>query len=230
MFHKSNYHMNTKLLFATGLCSAFLLSFTLKENCLTPEKQTQEILNIEQFHAAEKFMLDPKKCSIEWIGRGVGKQHNGTVNITTGSIFIDTKQITSIYAFMDMKTIKCADLKDAGFNKQLTDHLKSVDFFNISKYPSSTFKLKKATRLDVPEGQVNYTIVGDLTMHGITKSIEFPATVIFGKKKVSATGAITIDRTEWDVKYNSGNYFKELGDKLIEDKIELKMILEGNIQ
>jgi hypothetical protein len=118
--------MNKKLLFATGLCSILLLSFAAKDKTLENKNESNDVLDIEQFHAAEKFMLDPKKCSIEWVGKGVGKQHNGTVNITTGSIFIDTKQITSIYAFMDMKTIKCADLKDAGFNKQLTDHLKSA--------------------------------------------------------------------------------------------------------
>jgi polyisoprenoid-binding protein YceI len=222
--------MNKKALLVTGLCSAILFSFTLRQQDVSNTKQTEDITEAKHTAAAEKFMLDPKKCRVEWVGKGVGKQHNGTVDITTGSIFIDTKQITSIYAFMDMKTIKCADIKDAGFNKQLTDHLKSADFFNISKYPSATFKLKKATRLDVPEGQVNYTIVGDLAMHGITKSIEFPATVIFGKKKVTATAAVTIDRTEWEVKYNSGNYFKELGDKLIEDKMDLKLILEGNVQ
>ncbi len=222
--------MTKKILLATGICSALLFSFSPREQeKLSPEPHG-DITTHHHTHAPEKFMLDPKKCKVEWVGKGVGKQHNGTVDITTGSIFIDTKQITSIYAFMDMKTIKCADIKDPGFNKQLTDHLKSADFFNISKYPSATFKLKKATRLDVPEGQANYTIVGDLAMHGITKPIEFPATVVFGKKKVTATAALTIDRTEWDVKYNSGNYFKELGDKLIEDKIDLKLILEGNVQ
>jgi len=221
--------MTKKILLATGLCSVLLFSFTKKDDTTSSEK-TNDLMDIQNFNAVEKFMLDPKKSKVEWTAKGVGKQHNGTVDITTGSIFIDTKQITSIYAFMDMKTIKNADIKDPGFNKQLTDHLKSADFFNISKYPSATFKLKKATRLDVPEGQVNYTIVGDLNMHGITKSVEFPATVIFGKKKVTATALLTIDRTQWEVKYNSGNYFQDLGDKLIEDKIDLKLILEGNVQ
>lgn len=222
--------MKKKILLATGLCSILLFSFTQKETIAPNSDKSFDLTGIQQSNAVEKFMLDPKKCKVEWTAKGVGKQHNGTVDITTGSIFIDTKQITNIYAFMDMKTIRNADIKDAGFNKQLTDHLKSADFFNISKYPSATFKLKKATRLDVPEGQVNYTIVGDLAMHGITKSVEFPATVIMGKKKVTATALVTIDRTQWEVKYNSGNYFQDLGDKLIEDKIDLKLILEGNLQ
>jgi polyisoprenoid-binding protein YceI len=217
------------LLTVAGLSSVMLLSFTGNFNTSTDET-TEGITESESVNAPEKFMLDPEKCKLEWTCKGVGKQHNGTITISTGSIVVDTKQITSIYTYIDMKTIKDQDIKDAGFNKQLTDHLKSADFFNISKFPSATFKMTKATRLDVPEGQVNYTIVGDLMIKGITKSVEFPATVIFGKKKINANATLSIDRTQWDIKYNSGNFFQDLGDKLIEDKIDIKIALEGVVK
>jgi polyisoprenoid-binding protein YceI len=204
--------MIRKFLFVTIVVSSILFSFTNKQQ------------------AADTYLLDTKKSKIEWVGKGVGKQHNGTIDISTGNIMVDTKQITGIYAMIDMKTIKCTDIKDEGFNKKLVDHLKNEDFFNIQKYPTATFKMTKATRLEVPEGQINYTISGNLTMRGITKPIEFPALVTFSKNKVTAKADITFDRTQWGITFNSGNYYKEIKDKMIEDNISLKIYLEANVK
>jgi polyisoprenoid-binding protein YceI len=173
--------------------------------------------------APETFKLNPKKSTLQWVGKGVGKQHNGTVAYGSGTMVVDTKQIKSGFFYIDMKSIKCEDLKDEGFNKQLIDHLKSPDFFNVMKHNDATFKITKATRLDVPDGQQNYQIVGDLKIKNITKTIEFPATVTFAKKAITMVADVTIDRTKWQVNYNSGNIFKEVGDKMIEDNIDLKM-------
>lgn len=175
--------------------------------------------------APETFKLNPKKSKLEWTCKGVGKQHNGTIDYGSGSIIVDTKQIKSGFVYVDMRTIKNLDIKDDGFNKQLIDHLKSPDFFNVMKFNDATFKITKATRLDVPEGQQNYQIVGELKIKNITKTVEFPATVMFAKKSVTVVANLQIDRTKWQVTYNSGNFFKDLGDKLIEDMVDLKMNL-----
>jgi polyisoprenoid-binding protein YceI len=224
--------MNKKVLLSlAGVGCVALFSFSLTKNNNTTQISSPFHVN-EALHstAAETFLMDSKKSNIEWVGRGVGKSHNGTVTISSGSIVVDTKQITSMFAYIDMKTIKDLDIKDEGFNKQLTDHLKSADLFNIAKYPQATFKLVKGTRLDVPEGQPNYKIVGDLNLHGVTQRLEFPATVVFAKKKVTATASVTIDRTKFGVTYNSGNYFKDLADNLIEDNIDIKINIDANIK
>ena len=150
--------MIKKVILATALCSTLLFSFTYKNAQSTSPLTTDAVETIQSTTVLpDVFLLDAKKCKITWVGKGVGKQHNGTIDISTGSISVDTKQIKSLYTFIDMKTIKCLDIKDEGFAKQLTDHLKGPDLFNIPKYPKAEFKLTKATRLDVPEGQVNYT-------------------------------------------------------------------------
>lgn len=173
--------------------------------------------------APDTYMVDVKKSTIDWACKGVGKEHVGTINFSNGSMVVDTKQIKSGFFYVDVRTMKNLDVKDEGFNKQLVDHLKSPDFFNVVKYPDATLKITQATRLDVPDGQQNYQIKADLKIKNITKPVEFPATVLFGKKDITVKADLTIDRTKWQINYNSGNYFKDLGDKLIEDNITLKV-------
>lgn len=201
-----------------------LSSFNFKED---DKKEVNESLEAQ---ATEVFMVDIKKSKLEWFAKGATKQHNGTVDFKSGNMQVDTKQIKTGFFYFDMKSIKNSDIKDEGFNKQLVDHLKGEDFFHATKFTQGTFKITKATRLDVPEGQQNYTIVGDLTLKGITKSIEFPALVSFSKKSVTTKAEVTIDRTLWSINYNSGNFFKDLGDKLIEDKVTLKFIVVADVK
>ncbi len=204
-------------------------SFTLKDR----EENLKEDDGVQETEAVtggEIYLLDPKKSKVDWAAVGATKQHNGTIDFKSGQLVIDTKQIKSGFFYIDMKSIKNADIKDAGFNKQLIDHLKGEDFFNVMKFGQSTFKITKATRLDVPAGQLNYELVGDLTMKGVTKSISFPALVNFSKSSITAKAETTIDRTQWGITYNSGNYFKELGDKLIEDNVKIKLYIEAEVK
>lgn len=222
--------MLKKLLVVAAVGSTLMFSFTLKEKDEEKNETPDEITEISESNGVEVFLLDASKCKMEWVGAGVGKKHNGTINIQSGNMQVDTKQIKSGFFYIDMKSIKDNDIKDDGFNKQLVDHLKSEEFFNSNKFTTSNFKITKATRLDVPEGQINYNIVGDLTIKGVAKSIEFPALVTFSKKKITAKADFSIDRTKWNITYNSGNFFKDLGDKLIEDKIDFKVYLEANVK
>lgn len=222
--------MIKKLLIISSLSGALLLSFTLKTNEETGLNNPEIITESEETNAAEVFLVDAKKSKLDWSGKGVGKQHNGTIDVQSGNLRIDTKQILGGFFYVDMKTIKNADVKDVGFNKQLVDHLKSDDFFNANKFTTANFKITKATRLDVPEGQINYDIVGDLTIKGVTKSVQFPALVTFAKKKITAKADFSIDRTLWGIKYNSGNFMKDLGDKLIEDNIDFKIYMEASVK
>ena len=223
--------MIKKITIVSAIVAGLMFSLSMK-NTQTAEAVyvADEVTETTETNAADVYILDAKKCKLDWAGKGASKQHVGTVDVKSGNLQVDTKQIKSGFFYIDMKTIKNTDVKDEGFNKQLVDHLKSDDFFNSNKFTQATFKITKATRLDVPEGQINYQIVGDLTIKGVTKSVEFPALVTFGKKKITAKADFSIDRTQWGVKYNSGNFFKDLGDKLIDDKIDFKVYLEANQQ
>lgn len=213
--------MKKKPLLVALFFSTFLIfSFNPKKNPV--DKKT--VLKVDS------YIVDIDKSKIHWTGTGVNKEHTGYVTIQSGSLLIDTKTITGGFFYINMKSITNTDVKDAGFKKNLEDHLKSQDFFFSAKFPTSTFKIIKTERLDVPEGQPNYKINGDLTIKGIKKNIDFMSTISYTKKAVKITGDIKIDRTQWDIKYNSGNFFKDLGDKLIEDEIVFKLDLHADMK
>ena len=99
--------------------------------------------------------------------------------------------------------------------------LKNEDFFNVETIPLSVITITKAIK-----GQDNnYHITADLTIKDITHSISFIANVEIKVLNYSATANIKIDRTKWDIIYKSGNFFKDLGDKIILDEIEFDVLL-----
>lgn len=223
--------IKNSLIFTLVAGGITLFSFMPKQSSVATEEQPETVLEAEAAGStAENYLLDPKKSKIDWSAKGATKQHNGSLEFKSGQMWIDTKQIKSGFFYVDMRTITNKDIKDAGFNKQLVDDLKSDNFFNTTKYPQSSFKITKAVRLDVPEGQINYNISGELTMKGVTKPVEFPALVSFSKNKATCKADLTIDRTKWGITYNSGNFFKDLGDKLIEDNFTLKIYIETEIK
>ena len=110
---------------------------------------------------------------------------------------------------------------------RIEGHLKSDDFFYVEKFPISTLKILEVIKNPSAEGDAedSYTVVANLTIKGITNIIEFVADININRNQFSATAKIKIDRTQWDIKYHSGNYVKDLGDKLILDEIEFDIAL-----
>ena len=110
---------------------------------------------------------------------------------------------------------------------RIEGHLKSDDFFYVEKFPISTLKILEVIKNPSTEGDAenSYTVVADLMIKGITNIIEFVADININRNQFSATAKIKIDRTQWDIKYHSGNYVKDLGDKLILDEIEFDISL-----
>jgi polyisoprenoid-binding protein YceI len=114
-------------------------------------------------------------------------------------------------------------LKDADGSARLETHLKSDDFFSVQKFPTSTFVISKIDS----KGGDQYVVKGNLTIKGITNEVEFPATIQIAKGQVSAQAKIVVDRTKFDIRYRSGNFFENLGDKVIDDNFEMTVDLVG---
>lgn len=164
------------------------------------------------------YSVDTKESNIEWLGEKVTGQHNGYVALKDGSFTFEDGQLTGGSFSVDMATITCEDLSGE-YKGKLEGHLKSDDFFGVEKYPTSTFAIKKA----VPQGPGKYKIIGDITIKGKTEEIQFPAELKEEDGKVTGTANITIDRSKFDVKYGSGSFFDDLGDKTIYDNFNLKV-------
>lgn len=110
--------------------------------------------------------------------------------------------------FSDAKIELTADVNTINTNSERRDgHLKSPDFFDAAKYPAITFKSTSFTKT----GDKTYKLVGDLTMHGVTKSVTLDATLTGtaagrdGKKIVAFKTTGTINRIDFGVgKSNPG--------------------------
>lgn len=160
--------------------------------------------------------VDVKKSNIHWVGKKVTGQHEGTVNFKEGVLIFKDKALAGGKFVVDMPTLKSTDL-EGEWAQKLDGHLKSDDFFSTEKFPTATLNFKTIAN----KGNNVYTVTADLTIKGITNSVSFDM-AINGKK---ATAKLIVDRTKFDIKYKSGSFFENLGDKTIYDDFELDVNL-----
>jgi polyisoprenoid-binding protein YceI len=167
-----------------------------------------------------KFNLNTGQSKIKWTGmKIIGSKHEGTIDIVKGTVDVDGDKLTGGYFVIDMNSIRDSDLGDEEFRQKLEGHLKSDDFFAAEKFPTATFKI-----VGVSENQVT----GELTIKGRTNSISFPAEIIYEGDVINARAAFHFDRTNWDIRFGSGKFFKGLGDNLIKDDIGIELDLVVN--
>lgn len=99
-------------------------------------------------------------------------------------------------------TVDAASL-DTGV-AQRDEHLRSPDFLNVAEYPTIEFRSTSIRR----SGDDRLHVVGDLTIRGVTKPVEFDATLngtgigMSGARKAAFTAEATIDRHDWDITWN----------------------------
>lgn len=161
--------------------------------------------------------VDTKASTFNWLGKKVTGEHNGTIGIQSGSLVVNGGKLQGGEFTIDMKSIKCLDLTDAGYNAKLIGHLTTPDFFDVAKYPTANLKIKKATS----KGNGNYDVTGDLTINGVTQPITFPAIVTVDTKGATATAKFEVDRTKFGSKYASKSFFDTIGDKMINDNFQV---------
>ena len=164
--------------------------------------------------------IDVNASTINWTGKKVTGEHNGTVKIKSGELKMEKGDLTGGSFVIDMTSITCSDLPEGPGNK-LVGHLSSDDFFGIDKHPTASLKITNVVK-DANAG--NFVVTADLTIKGITKPVEFVADV----KDHAATATISIERTQYGIKYSSGSFFDGLGDKMIYDNFDLSVKLVMN--
>jgi polyisoprenoid-binding protein YceI len=167
--------------------------------------------------AAPKVVnVNKSASSVAWLAKKVTGQHNGTIGISAGALNIDGKKLIGGNFTIDLKTIKVLDLTDPVSNQKLTGHLTSGDFFEVEKFPTAMFVITNVSGKQV---------TGNLTIKGITKSITFPADIKVKGGKLTAKANITIDRTDFNIRYGSQKFFESIGDKAIYDDFALTVSL-----
>jgi polyisoprenoid-binding protein YceI len=165
----------------------------------------------------EKYIkIDTKESVVTWKGSSVQGAHTGYVYISKGELMIENGQLMGGTVEVDMSTIEGDDHRS---DNNLINHLKDPDFFDVKKFPISTIAI---TKVELTNGE-DKEITGNLTIKGITNSVSFPAKLEVNEGIVNANGKLVIDRTKWDVRYNSGKFFANLADETISDSIEFNI-------
>ena len=167
--------------------------------------------------SAQTKKVDATKSSVNWVGKKVTGQHNGTVNLKDGALVFKGKKLTGGTFTVDMTSLTATDLQGE-YQGKLNGHLKSEDFFGTEKFPTSVLVFKKI----VAKSANVYTVTGDLTIKGKTNPITFD----LATTKDTASTSLKIDRTKYDIKYGSGSFFDNLGDKTISDDFDLAVALK----
>ncbi|WP_300436667.1 YceI family protein [Christiangramia sp.] len=164
-----------------------------------------------------KKEVDTEASIITWTGEKVTGSHNGTIKLESGHLMMENEKIVGGEFVMDMSSITVTDL--SGENKgKLEGHLKSEDFFGVKKHPTAKLVITSAAA----KGDGKYGIVGDLTI----KNETHPLTFDLEMNGDSANTHLTIDRSKYNVRYGSGSFFDNLGDKTIYDNFELDVNLK----
>ena len=171
----------------------------------------------------ETFKISPEKSTIEWLGEKVTGAHSGYINLQSAFFLIEDEKFVGGEFIIDMNSIKCTDIENRTYASKLEEHLKDPDFFNSSEYPTSNFKISNI----IFDG-TSYMITGNITIKEITQQITFPAKFENDGDIFHANATLKIDRTKHDIKYGSGSFFDDLGNRMIYDEFTLKIHLQGS--
>ncbi len=161
--------------------------------------------------------INVKESTITWTGKKVLGQHNGTIQLKSGTLEMEGDKLIGGQFTVDMSTITVTDLKSGEGKEKLEGHLNSADFFDTATYPEATFVITEA----VPSGN-GYSVVGDLTIKGHTESVKINMNIA----NDTASTTFDVDRTKYGVRYGSASFFDNLKDNAISDNFELAVTLK----
>ena len=165
------------------------------------------------------------ESELKWIGKELSTDtHIGTLVLKKGKIDVNANGFIHGEVEIDMTTITVSDMQGK-WGKKLEGHLKSSDFFGVEKYPN-TFITFQSDENPIKNNQINLT--GELTIKDITHPITFTAELLDIKPSIIAKANLSFDRSKYDVRFRSGKFFENLGDKLILDDIEVDVLLVTN--
>lgn len=168
------------------------------------------------------YTVDTGNSNLRWTGRKVTGSHYGTVKLASGRLVLDESgNIVRGEFDIDLETISVEDIKDPEDNLKLTNHLKDDDFFGVQNHRFAKFVIRNATK----ENDDSYTLTGDLTIKGITHPITFTAKISEIDGAIKGLADVRVDRTLWGIRYGSGKFFENLGNRLIYDEFDVKVEL-----
>lgn len=213
-----------KLMSIVSLVIAPHIAMKPAEGGKTEKVETVKPANV--FQGVEgSFNVDAASSKLEWKAEKVGGAHNGVVSIASGKIDVANNTISGAEFTIDMKTIVALDLKgDTSTSGDFLGHMLSTDFFVVDSFPTA---LLKVTEVKYNAEKGDYSVKAELTIKGLTKSIEFPASFEMTEGELSGKAAFAIDRTRWGITYGSKTVVGATADKFIYDEINFNVTVKA---
>jgi len=199
-----------------GIAITILSGLIFLIACHDPAADTSKATTGEAAHVAspavaqgQKYLITPQNSKIEFIGSKVTGKQNGSFGEFSGQIDYAGSPENSrvnITIKTDSITTDAADL---------TKHLKTADFFDVAKFPEATF-VSTAIKAGGEKG-ATHTVTGNLTLHGVTKAITFPATINVTPDAATVESSFSINRKDFGINYAGA------ADNLIRDDVVLTL-------
>lgn len=160
----------------------------------------------------ETLIISPVNSNIDFVASKVTRSHDGSFKQFNGTIdLLNSDPLQSVVSIaIDTASVQTDE-------PDLTKHLQTPDFFDVAKYPKANFV---STRIEPgTEKNATHTITGNFDLHGIKKSISFPATIQVGPTNVSVNAEFAINRKDFGLVYPGK------ADDLIKDGVVIKLNL-----
>jgi polyisoprenoid-binding protein YceI len=174
---------------------------------------------VARIQAADTYNIDPNHSTVGFaVNHMVINTVRGKFDEFTGSVTLDNNALQAGTAAIQTKSI------NTGIERR-DNHLKSPDFFDAAKYPTITFQSKRAEK----KGD-DAILVGDFTMHGVTKEISLPVTVKgpikdpWGNNRIGLEAKTKLNRKDYGLKYNQ---MLETGGMVVGDEVEIQINAEA---
>ena len=163
--------------------------------------------------ATETLIISPENSKVEFVAAKVTRSHQGSFKQFSGKIDLVPNSIPDSRVSIDIETGSVvADEAD------LTGHLKTADFFDVAKLPKATFV---STKIEPnTSGGGTHTVTGNLELHGVKKSLTFPATIQVTPDNATVAAEFAINRKDFGIVY-AGK-----ADDLIRDGVVIKLALK----
>ena len=210
--------------FATILFITALISSVTWCKDKAKEAKTKAAEEVAEIVSSDVYAVNKDGSNIEWKGFKPTGSHYGTISNERGVLDLADGKIVGGSFLIDMTSIAVTDIPaDDEDNAKLTGHLTSADFFDVEKYASASLTV---TGLEDVDGKM--TLSGNLSLKEVKNNITFTVTVSNENDVITLSSeAFTIDKTKWNVQYGSKSIFDNLGDKFINDDIELKIMFKA---
>ncbi len=157
-------------------------------------QSNEKVASAAQPAASGALRLTPENSKIEFFGSKIGGQHTGGFKQFSGTIELPGGEIRTakINVDIDVNSIYTDTPK-------LTGHLKTPDFFDVKTHPKATFVSQ--TIEPSPSGEATHKITGNLTLHGVTKPISFPAKITLTDSALTIHSKFSLSRKEFAMNY-----------------------------